>query len=176
MKEEWRNIKGFDRLYQISSFGRCKSFVLSPKNRTRNGYILKEYKKMGYNAYSIGTKKMYAHSLVLEAFIGPRPKGYECAHLDGSKTNNKLLNLKWVTCRENNFHKKLHGTNYEGEKHFHCKYSDKEVLQWNKKYILLKNKAAVARHFNVSRWAVYAALGGKSRKYLNIQRRNHGHL
>ena len=49
-------------------------------------------------------KRCRVHALVLEAFVGPRPKGYQCNHIDEDKGNNRLDNLEWVTPRQNRMH------------------------------------------------------------------------
>jgi hypothetical protein len=55
------------------------------------------------------TKKV--HSLVLEAFVSPKPTNkHQARHLDGNSTNNKLENLCWGTAKENAADKKRHGT------------------------------------------------------------------
>lgn len=41
------------------------------------------------------------HRIVLESFIGPRPNGFECRHLDGNPSNNALENICWGTHEEN---------------------------------------------------------------------------
>lgn len=41
------------------------------------------------------------HNLVLEAFVGPRPPGMECRHLDSNKLNNRLYNICWGTKSQN---------------------------------------------------------------------------
>ena len=41
------------------------------------------------------------HRAVLEAWVGPRPKGYECDHINGNPSDNRLCNLEWVTHEEN---------------------------------------------------------------------------
>lgn len=46
-------------------------------------------------------KGFTVHYLVLRTFIGPRPPGQECRHLDGNKSNNTLENLCWGTRKEN---------------------------------------------------------------------------
>ena len=43
------------------------------------------------------------HSLVLEAFIGPRPEGMHVCHGDGDRTHNALVNLRWDTPSENGY-------------------------------------------------------------------------
>lgn len=43
----------------------------------------------------------YVHSLVLTAFVGPRPPGMEACHWDGDKTNNRIGNLRWDTTKAN---------------------------------------------------------------------------
>ena len=44
---------------------------------------------------------IYAHHAVLYAWVGPCPKGFECDHLNGITTDNRLENLEWVTPEEN---------------------------------------------------------------------------
>jgi len=50
------------------------------------------------------------HRLVLEAFIGPAPKGTICCHNDGDPTNNRLENLRWDTHSSNTRDAIRHGT------------------------------------------------------------------
>ena len=71
MGEEWRWVKGFEGLYQISNLGRLKSF-----KKYREGYILSENnKKGGYLSVvltdNVQKKKRYTrlHNLVAEAFL-----------------------------------------------------------------------------------------------------------
>jgi hypothetical protein len=51
----------------------------------------------------------YVHSLVAEAFIGPRPIGLEVRHLDGDSTNNAVDNLRYGTHAENMQDRVKHG-------------------------------------------------------------------
>ncbi len=49
------------------------------------------------------------HALILEAFVGLRPEGMECRHLNGNPGDNRLVNLQWGTYQENREDMKLHG-------------------------------------------------------------------
>lgn len=94
--EEWRSVLGWEGAYQVSSFGRVKGAngLLKNGKPDSKGYI--------WHALRNGNKYQYrsVHSLVLEAFIGPRPKGMIARHLDGTRRNH-LDNLAWGTHSEN---------------------------------------------------------------------------
>ena len=45
---------------------------------------------------------LYVASTVLEAFIGPRPPGYQCDHINRIRDDDRMVNLRWVTCSDNN--------------------------------------------------------------------------
>lgn len=53
----------------------------------------------------------YVHKLVLLSFVGPRPEGMECRHLDGNNQNNNLSNIEWNTPEVNRLDRVLHGSN-----------------------------------------------------------------
>jgi hypothetical protein len=59
------------------------------------------------------------HTLVLDAFVGPRPQGMVCCHIDGVRTNNLLSNLRWGTSSENNYDIVRHGHHHDAGK-THC--------------------------------------------------------
>lgn len=56
------------------------------------------------------------HQLVLLAFVGPCPEGYEACHNNGDPTDNRASNLRWDTPSHNNIDKVLHGTHQQGER------------------------------------------------------------
>jgi hypothetical protein len=98
--EEWKWVKNYDHLYQISNFGRLKSFhknlsgtILSVKN-SKGWYLSVPLIKDGKKT----TKRI--HRLVVEAFIGEIPIGYEVHHIDGSKQNNHVDNLQIIELRQ----------------------------------------------------------------------------
>ena len=106
--EKWRPVAEYPR-YMVSSEGR----VLSKKGKVP--LLLKLHPNdKGYMRVMISYKgkclKRRVHRLVLKAFIGDCPDGYECGHLDGDPANNRLDNLKWVSQLENDRSKDKHGT------------------------------------------------------------------
>lgn len=102
--EIWRDIEGYEGLYQVSNLGRVKSLG---NDKTKKEKILSQYEnKNGYlyvNLCKDGKMKTFrVHRLVANAFI-PNPNGYRCVnHKDEDKTNNCVDNLEWCTHQYNN--------------------------------------------------------------------------
>lgn len=101
--EEWRDVIGYEGLYQVSNFGRAKSFysnkarILKPIRRA-DGYVDFGLHKNG------STRHRPIHILVAQVFI-PNPENKPIVnHIDGDKTNNRVDNLEWVTNSENVIH------------------------------------------------------------------------
>lgn len=67
--------------------------------------------------------------LVLEAFVGPRPDGTECRHLDGDSLNDAKGNLCWGTKVENEADKDRHGTKVRGTRHWKGKLTEAQVAE-----------------------------------------------
>lgn len=109
--------------YEVSSYGRVRSWAVrgATAHRRKWSVILKRKpRSSGYIWHNLrapdGIITVAAHALVLAAFVGPRPEGFEAAHLDGKRDNNVISNLKWVTKKENAAHRVLHGTDPIGSR------------------------------------------------------------
>ena len=109
--EQWKDIEGYEGLYQVSNYGRVKSLERYQENHSKlqkveekiltrsdngNGYLFATLWKNGKS------KRYYIHRLVVQAFIGPIPEGYAVNHLDFDTRNNNADNLEIVTYLENN--------------------------------------------------------------------------
>lgn len=116
--EEWRDIDGYEGLYQISNFGRVKSSDRVMPHKAHGTWRIKARILKQFLAGPVGSqyKSVFLHQgngkqnifrvhrLVAIAFI-PNPDGKEQVnHIDGCKTNNYVSNLEWVTALENTAH------------------------------------------------------------------------
>lgn len=95
----WREVPGWP--YEASSAGELRS--------SRTGRILRPVMTAkGYQCCTFQVDKVRRnvriHRAIVEAWIGPIPKGYEVNHIDGNKVNNAPSNLEIVTSLENNRH------------------------------------------------------------------------
>lgn len=108
--EEWRDIKGFEGLYQVSNLGNVKS--IPRKIWNGKGFFLSKEKLVkqvlnhkGYQMVQLWNsnhfKSIAVHRLVSEAFI-PNPANLpQVNHKDEDKKNNKISNLEWCTGKYN---------------------------------------------------------------------------
>ena len=98
MKEYWIEVKGHPR-YMVSTLGRVKCLDWRYTGKERICKLTK--KDNGYLVVEIDGKSKSVHRLVLESFI-PSPEGKpEIDHINTDKTDNRVVNLRWCTHKEN---------------------------------------------------------------------------
>lgn len=114
MEEVWKDIKGYEGLYQISNLGRVKSLPRQYKKRFLNKEIIKVPTKLPKGYLKVGLSKngkvkyYFIHRLVAEMFIN-KVDGKECVnHKDCNPSNNRVDNLEWCSYIENNNYKNHH--------------------------------------------------------------------
>lgn len=108
MEEVWKDIKGFEGEYQISNYGRFKSFLGEINGKIRkttdkNGWYLTVNLRHKNNPKK-GKVTVRIHRLVAMYFI-PNPNNLtEVNHKDLNKQNNHVDNLEWVSRYQNHIH------------------------------------------------------------------------
>ena len=116
MEEKWKDIKGYEGIYQVSNYGNVR--VLDRYVWNHNGFVKRKGKilkpslnKYGYKDVMLSKdnvrKKYRINRLVAEAFIENPENKEQVNHIDRNKTNNNVNNLEWVTRQENITHSYL---------------------------------------------------------------------
>lgn len=136
--EEWKDIPGFEGMYQASSLGRIRSL---------DRYVGHNYggKKMltgrvmrlstllgGYKIVNLRdgekTHRSRVARLVLSAFVGLPAKNMAACHADNTPSNNRIDNLRWDTYAGNEGDKVLAGTSNRGERNWCSVLTESQVI------------------------------------------------
>lgn len=133
--EVWLAIKDYEGAYEVSNMGRVRSIPrTSSTGRKLKGKILSLMDNgHGYKTVMLSwkgaQKRKYVHRLVLEAFTGPCPEGFEARHFNGVRSDNRLENLEWSTHIDNVADRKIHGTELAGERNSLAVLTESEVVE-----------------------------------------------
>lgn len=171
--ELWKDINGFEGLYQVSSLGNVKSIERSV--RYSDGRVYRYEEKLlkpcldnqSYrfvNLYRTNGKRVIRiHRLVAIVFI-PNPENKpEVNHKIGDKSNNTIANLEWATRNENQSHAVKNKLHAHGEKHGIRNVLNETTVR---KARVMKQEgysyAAIARKFGINRITILQAVTGKN--------------
>lgn len=175
--EIWKDIEGYEGLYQVSNLGRVKSLertIVRSDGQKRflpekilscslddRGYVRA---KMCRNNKHISKR---VHRLVAETFIDNPDNKIEVNHKDGIKTNNKISNLEWATGYENLKHAHRNKLilpppiKYGSDNH-QAKLTERQIIQIDK--LLRDGKVSqsdIAKKYNVSKALITGIKKGK---------------
>lgn len=124
--EIWKDVKGYEGYYEVSSYGRVRrvdryvnSGIRFNDKRFCKGKILHQnLKRMGYLTVDLSkdnkVKTLFTHRLVATAFVDNPENKNVVNHKNLIKTDNHASNLEWVTSKENSQHASKNGVMYGG--------------------------------------------------------------
>lgn len=112
MEEIWKDITGYEGIYQVSNMGRIKTIehvsVGKHKRKVSERIRVPRHSSNGYLLVNLhkGRERKYhtVHRLVALAFCNGYFDGADVNHIDGNKRNNVYTNLEWCTRSENMVH------------------------------------------------------------------------
>lgn len=179
MEEIIKPINGYPGYY-VSNLGNVYSEWIQIYKKGRRGAIgmrtdfKKKLKEIRSSSRSIvglnknGKKKVFRiHRLVLEAFVGKRPKNMEACHFPDAYTgNNRLDNLRWDTKKANYADRIKSGNDNSGERNGSSILKTKDVikiLELRKNNLKIKK---IALLFNMSYMTIYNICNNKSWRHI----------
>lgn len=129
MNEIWKDINGYEELYQVSNFGNVKS--LNYRNTDEEKILKNRKDKGGYLRVFLckNKKRKYylIHRLVALAFI-PNPDNKPCIdHINTDRTDNRVCNLQWCSHKENS-----NNPNTKNKVMSYSNYKSKPIIQFSK--------------------------------------------
>lgn len=156
MIEVFKEIKGFERRYEISNLGNIRNYktkrLLSPRPN-KDGYLrigLRQLKSRKIYTYFI-------HRLVAFAFLENKdPKKSQINHIDNNRQNNRIDNLEWCTPSYNTKYSFLHKKSNKGEHNPRAILNKQQVKEIRE--LLKQNKSCthISKIYNVSRSTIDA--------------------
>lgn len=173
-KEIWKDVVGYEGLYEVSNLGNVRSVDFQGKKRIRllkqatigDGYLHVNLCKNGVH------KTGYTHRLVAQAFISNPERKPVVDHINTIRTDNRLENLRWVTQRENVNHPITHKRNADAQ-HYKavCQYSLSGILITEFKGIRIASRETNTNRVNISKCCkgMAKSAGGYIWKYKNEQ-------
>jgi hypothetical protein len=167
-KEVWKQISGYEGMYEISDIGRARSVDrIGPDGKNykgkpltpalnRTGYYFVRLRKDGH------TKSFKIHRLVAMNFIPNENDKSEVNHIDGNKTNNVVGNLEWVSRSENLKHAfKIGLKSVEGERNPKSKLTKADVEEIRRRLSEGEFQKYIASDFGITIAAVSDIKTGK---------------
>lgn len=179
IQEIWKDIQGYEGLYQISNLGRVKGLErYSYGQREKDTVPLITYQKEKVLKFSTNKKipnsylyvtlskdakktRMFLHRLLGKTFI-PNPENKpHVNHINGIKNDNRLENLEWVTCMENMHHFVKNSGKNKSSKFVGVRYEERNKFRkWGARVFIDGERKDLGWHYseNEAAQAIVSAL------------------
>lgn len=182
MKELWKSIHGWAG-YEVSSRGRLRSFWQRKGEIGRRGsvwFLAKTPKFLSLKIAPNGRKSIVLHrngnrktipvsTLVLKAFVGPRPAGMYGCHGPQGLSSDSVKNLYWARpSRNNGEDRRRDKTDLFGEKHPRAKLSEANVKVVLKERSKGVTRHAIAKRFSVSPGTIGNIIYGRTWRHVTL--------
>lgn len=173
---EWRDIKGFEGLYQVSNMGevrsldhyapcKCGHWRLYKGRQIKSKIDIHGYACVGLRKSGQAQRFVKVHRLVAEAFIDNPENKPQVNHLNENRGDNRVENLEWVTAKENinygkgNYRRRKHNLNQQHHAQHIKMQKEGEVLHFD-------SIASASRYFGCTVSLISGALHkrGRSKK------------
>ena len=168
--EVWKDIIGYEGLYQVSNWGRVKS--LNYKRTGKERLLNPKPNNKGYMRVTLYKNKIrtkhFVHRLVAQTFI-PNPNNYpEVNHKDENPNNNHLDNLEWCDRKYNiNYgtRRKRQSEKMKGRKHNneHKKKNGKKIINLDTREIFNSLREA-GEKYNIAPQGIYRVCKGRNKR------------
>lgn len=152
-REVWLPVRGYEGLYEVSNLGRVRSHKSGSPRILKGGpgTTPMRYLRVTLRDQANVQSVRYIHTMVLEAFVGPRPTGLLALHRDGSVANCRLSNLRWGTAAENSADRVRHGHHFSGQRNPNSKLTSRQIKKIRSDYAAGRQKQpALAARYGVS--------------------------
>lgn len=164
MQPKWRTVPGHPD-YEASDRGAVRR--RTPGRSTYVGRVLNpSLNDGGYLYVSLNTERVAVHRVVCRTFHGPAPSTrHEATHRNGKKLDNRDVNLRWRTHRQNIADKVRHGTVIIGTRHHAAKLTPAKVRRIRVLVPVIGLTATGAR-YGITKQAVALIINGKNWRHV----------
>jgi hypothetical protein len=180
-KEVWKDIEGYEGLYQVSSLGNVKSLGRRKSVAEKGGYYnlgdinLRLGNRRGYKSVTLckdGIPKPFAvHRLVAFAFLENKENKKTVNHINGIKSDNRVDNLEWVSQSEQQIHAIKIGLRYKaiGEQSNFSKFKSEDIIKIREMYSTgLFSCEELSKKFNTSKNNINSIIHSYTWKHLGF--------